>query len=105
MAALEIFWRVRGAGLCAGGLQQLFPAADVRERRRHGALVVMATIAAFLIFQFTRQMESMGRRSVDWRLVPANFDFVALWVLARWPSPVPRGWTRLRRWQSAPGCF
>jgi ABC-type transport system involved in multi-copper enzyme maturation permease subunit len=48
------------------------------------ALVVMATIAAFLVFQFTRQMESMGTvGSVDWRLVPAGILILfALWVLA-----------------------
>ena len=48
------------------------------------ALVVMATIAAFVVFQFTRQMESMGTvGSVDWRLVPAGILILfALWVLA-----------------------
>lgn len=48
------------------------------------ALVVMATIAAFMVFQFTHQMESMGTvGSVDWRLVPAGILILfALWVLA-----------------------
>lgn len=48
------------------------------------ALVIMATVAAFLVFQFTRQMESMGTvGSVDWRLVPAGILILfALWVLA-----------------------
>ena len=48
------------------------------------ALVVMATIAAFVVFQFTRQMESLGTMAaVDWRLVPAGILILfALWVLA-----------------------
>lgn len=48
------------------------------------ALVVMATLAAFVVFQFTRQMESMGTMgSVDWRLVPAGILILfALWILA-----------------------
>jgi ABC-type transport system involved in multi-copper enzyme maturation permease subunit len=47
-------------------------------------LVIMATIAAFVVFQFTRQMESMGTvGTVDWRLVPAGIlILLALWVLA-----------------------
>ena len=37
------------------------------------ALVVMATLAAFVIFQFTQQMESLGTMAqVDWQLVPAG---------------------------------
>jgi ABC-type transport system involved in multi-copper enzyme maturation permease subunit len=48
------------------------------------ALVVMATIAAFVVFQFTRQMESLGTQAqVDWRLVPAGILILfALWILA-----------------------
>jgi ABC-type transport system involved in multi-copper enzyme maturation permease subunit len=48
------------------------------------ALVVMVTIAVFVVFQFTRQMESMGTMAVvDWRLVPAGILILfALWVLA-----------------------
>ena len=48
------------------------------------ALVVIATIAAFVVFQFTRQMESLGTMAaVDWRLVPAGILILfALWVLA-----------------------
>jgi ABC-type transport system involved in multi-copper enzyme maturation permease subunit len=47
-------------------------------------LAVMATIAAFVIFQFTRQMQSLGAMaSVDWRLVPAGILILfALWILA-----------------------
>ncbi|MDD5139718.1 MAG: hypothetical protein PHY43_05585 [Verrucomicrobiales bacterium] len=48
------------------------------------AMVIMTTIAAFVVFQFTRQMESMGTVAVvDWRLVPAGILILfALWVLA-----------------------
>lgn len=48
------------------------------------ALVVLATIAAFVVFQFTSQMQSLGELAhVDWRLVPAGILILfALWVLA-----------------------
>jgi ABC-type transport system involved in multi-copper enzyme maturation permease subunit len=48
------------------------------------ALVVFATVAAFLIFRFTKQMESLGTLAqVDWRLVPAGILILfALWILA-----------------------
>ena len=47
-------------------------------------LVVMATVAAFVIFQFVVQMQSLGERAtVDWRLVPAGILILfALWILA-----------------------
>jgi len=47
-------------------------------------LVAMATLAAFIIFQFTHQMQSLGERAVvDWRLVPAGILILfALWILA-----------------------
>lgn len=48
------------------------------------ALVFTITLAAFIIFQFTVQMQSLGEKaSVDWRLVPAGLLILfALWVLA-----------------------
>jgi hypothetical protein len=48
------------------------------------ALVVTTTLAAFLVFQFTRQMQTFGvQTSVDWRLVPAGVLILfALWILA-----------------------
>jgi len=48
------------------------------------ALVVMATVAAFVIFQFTVQMQSLGERAaVDWRLVPAGLLILfAFWIFA-----------------------
>jgi len=48
------------------------------------ALVVMVTLAAFVIFQFTMQMQSLGERAaVDWRLVPAGLLILfAFWIFA-----------------------
>ena len=48
------------------------------------ALVVMVTVAAFVIFQFTVQMQSLGERAaVDWRLVPAGILILfAFWIFA-----------------------
>ena len=47
-------------------------------------MVVMTTLAAFLIFQFTSQQQSLGTQAhVDWRLVPAGILILfALWILA-----------------------
>jgi hypothetical protein len=48
------------------------------------ALVVLVTLAAFVIFQFTQQMQSMSVRAlVDWRLVPAGILILfAFWLFA-----------------------
>ena len=48
------------------------------------ALVVMTTLAAFIIIQFTRQEGSLYTAAhVDWRLVPAGILILfALWILA-----------------------
>jgi ABC-type transport system involved in multi-copper enzyme maturation permease subunit len=48
------------------------------------ALVVTTTLAAFIIFRFTRQMQTVGVEAhVDWRLVPAGILVLfALWILA-----------------------
>ena len=47
-------------------------------------LVVTVTLAAFLVFHFVRQMQSLGvAAQVDWRLVPAGILIMfALWILA-----------------------
>jgi len=47
-------------------------------------MVGLTTLAAFLIFQFTTQQESMGTTAhVDWRLVPAGVLILfALWIIA-----------------------
>ena len=48
------------------------------------ALVVMVTLAAFVIFQFTVQMQSISERAaVDWRLVPVGLLILfAFWIFA-----------------------
>ncbi|MGN6555692.1 MAG: ABC transporter permease [Verrucomicrobiota bacterium] len=48
------------------------------------AMVVTVTIAAFLIFTFTKQQQSLGETAhVDWRMVPAAVLILfALWILA-----------------------
>jgi ABC-type transport system involved in multi-copper enzyme maturation permease subunit len=48
------------------------------------SLVVMVTVAAILIFQFTEQMRSANEKgSVDFNLVPASILILfALWILA-----------------------
>ncbi len=48
------------------------------------ALAAMTTLAAFFIFEFTRQQETLGELgAVDWRLVPAAILVLfALWILA-----------------------
>jgi ABC-type transport system involved in multi-copper enzyme maturation permease subunit len=47
-------------------------------------VVVLTTIAAFLVFQFTRQQQSLGTEAhVNWNLLPAGILILfALWVLA-----------------------
>ena len=48
------------------------------------ALVITVTLAAFLIFQFTQQEQTVAQMAaVDWRLVPAAILILfALWILA-----------------------
>lgn len=48
------------------------------------AMVVFTTLAAFLIFEFTQQMESLGTvAKVNWNLLPAGILILfALWMLA-----------------------
>jgi ABC-type transport system involved in multi-copper enzyme maturation permease subunit len=48
------------------------------------AMLVLTTLAAFIVFQFTKQMESMGTvAQVNWNLLPAGILILfALWILA-----------------------
>ncbi|HUC85719.1 MAG TPA: hypothetical protein VL970_11050 [Candidatus Acidoferrales bacterium] len=48
------------------------------------AMVVMVTVSAFIILEFTQQMQSLGEKaSVDWRLVPAGILILfAFWIFA-----------------------
>jgi hypothetical protein len=83
MAALEIF----GGGVLLAYALAGFSNFFLRRTFVSDAvlaLVAMATLAAFVIFQFTHQMESLGTQGqVDWRLVPAGILILfALWILA-----------------------
>ena len=80
-------------GIFAGGVVVAYAAAGFSNfflRRpfvsdAFFALVVMITLAAFLIFQFTEQKELVVSEvsTVDWRLVPAGILVLfALWILA-----------------------
>jgi ABC-type transport system involved in multi-copper enzyme maturation permease subunit len=48
------------------------------------AMLIFTTLAAFIVFQFTMQMESMGTVAVvNWNLLPAGILILfALWILA-----------------------
>jgi ABC-type transport system involved in multi-copper enzyme maturation permease subunit len=48
------------------------------------ALIVTVTVAAFVIFQFTKQEQSLGETAnVDWNIIPAAILILfALWILA-----------------------
>jgi ABC-type transport system involved in multi-copper enzyme maturation permease subunit len=48
------------------------------------AMVITTTLAAFIVFQFTKQQESLYTTAhVDWRLIPAGILILfALWILA-----------------------
>ncbi len=48
------------------------------------AMLIFATLAAFIIFQFTTQQESLGTQArVNWNLLPAGILILfALWILA-----------------------
>ncbi|HTV76453.1 MAG TPA: ABC transporter permease [Candidatus Baltobacteraceae bacterium] len=48
------------------------------------AMLVFTTLAAFIVFQFTKQMESLGTvATVNWNLLPAGILILfALWILA-----------------------
>jgi ABC-type transport system involved in multi-copper enzyme maturation permease subunit len=48
------------------------------------ALVALVTVAAFVIFQFVIQMQSLGEKAtVDWRLIPAGLLILfAFWIFA-----------------------
>ena len=48
------------------------------------AMLIFTTLAAFLIFQFTKQIQSLGTQAaVNWNLLPAGILILfALWILA-----------------------
>jgi hypothetical protein len=47
-------------------------------------MLIFMTLAAFMVFQFTRQMQSLGTQAtVNWNLLPAGILILfALWILA-----------------------
>src|SRR3984957_20511721 len=48
------------------------------------AMLIFTTLAAFVVFQFTKQMQSLGTQAqVNWNLLPAGILILfALWILA-----------------------
>jgi ABC-type transport system involved in multi-copper enzyme maturation permease subunit len=83
MAALGIFAGGVAAAYALGGFSNFFLRRQFVSDTFF-ALVLMVSLAAYLIFQFTRQKETLGTLgTVDWRLVPAGVLILfALWILA-----------------------
>lgn len=83
LAAVGIFALAVGIAYAFGGFVNFFLHRPFVSGAV-GALVVMVTIAAFVIVQFTTQMQSLGEvATVDWRLVPAAILILfAVWILA-----------------------
>jgi hypothetical protein len=83
LAAVGIFAGGVAAAYAIGGFSNFFLRRPFVSDAFF-ALVVTLSLAAFLIFQFTTQFESLGEyASVDWRLVPAAILILfALWILA-----------------------
>ena len=83
LAALGIFSAGVAAAYALGGFSNFFLRRPFVSDAVF-ALVVTATVAAFLIFQFTHQKQSTYETAtVDWRMVPASVLLLfALWILA-----------------------
>jgi ABC-type transport system involved in multi-copper enzyme maturation permease subunit len=83
LAALGIFAAAVLAAYLIGGFSNFFLRRPFVSDTFF-ALLVMVTLAAFVIFEFTKQKQSMGEwAAVDWRLVPAAVLILfALWILA-----------------------
>ena len=83
MAALGIFGGAVALAYALAGFSNFFLRRPFVSDAVFG-MVVMTTLAAFVIFQFTRQMQSLGTvAQVDWRLIPAGILILfALWILA-----------------------
>jgi ABC-type transport system involved in multi-copper enzyme maturation permease subunit len=83
LPAIEIF----GAGIvlayALGGLSNFFLRRPFVSDTVF-AMVVFCTVAAFIVFQYTKQMESLGTPAkVNWDLLPAGILVLfALWILA-----------------------
>jgi ABC-2 type transport system permease protein len=83
LAAVGIFTGGVAAAYALGGFSNFFLRRPFVSDAVF-SLMVMITVAAFMIFQFTEQKQSAGEMaSVDWRLVPAGILILfALWILA-----------------------
>lgn len=83
MAALGIFALALIAAYAMGGFSNFFLRRPFVSDAFF-ALMVMVTIAAWIIIQFTQQTQTLGAQaSVDWRLIPVSILILfALWILA-----------------------
>lgn len=83
MAALGIFAGALVVAYGIGGFSNFFLRRPFVSDAFF-AMVGMVTLAAYLIFSFTKQQQSLGTAgAVDWRLVPAAVLILfALWILA-----------------------
>jgi hypothetical protein len=83
LAAVGIFAGAMLAAYALGGFSNFFLRRPFVSDAFF-SLVVMITLAAFIIFQFTKQQQSLGEAAaVDWRMVPAAILILfALWILA-----------------------
>jgi hypothetical protein len=83
LRALGIFFGSLAGAFAAGGFTNYFLRRPFVSDATL-AVVVMVTVAAFLIVQFTQQTQSLNQRGmIDWRIVPASLLILfALWILA-----------------------
>ncbi|HEY3761266.1 MAG TPA: hypothetical protein VGN23_05920 [Verrucomicrobiae bacterium] len=81
--ALEIFGGAIALSYAVGGFSNFFLRRPFVSDTVF-AMLVLCTVAAFVIFQFTTQVASLGTRGeVNWNLLPAGILVLfALWILA-----------------------
>jgi ABC-type transport system involved in multi-copper enzyme maturation permease subunit len=81
--ALEIFGGAIGLSYAIGGFSNFFLRRQFVSDTVF-AMLALCTIAAFIIFQYTSQMQSLGTvGEVNWNLLPAGILVLfALWILA-----------------------
>jgi len=81
--ALEIFGGAIALSYAVGGFSNFFLRRPFVSDTVF-AMLVLCTIATFVIFQYTRQMQSLGTLAqVNWNLLPAGILILfALWILA-----------------------
>jgi ABC-type transport system involved in multi-copper enzyme maturation permease subunit len=82
--ALEIFGGAMALSYAIGGFSNFFLRRQFVSDTVF-AMLVLCTIAAFIIFQFTTQMQTLGTTTgqVNWNLLPAGILVLfALWILA-----------------------